>query len=103
MSGRTPAPSPASTDSNCKTITAAKKFGFSVIGGVIFFLVSLPQVYKLVDWLFGIFKKGLIVNPDTGAPTIGGIIAHAIVFTVLIWLTMEPWKDDHVNVLEEAM
>jgi hypothetical protein len=101
MSGRTPAPSPASTDSNCKNITAAKKLGFSAIGGAIFILVSLPFVYGFVDKIFG--GNGIIANNETGAPTYTGIIVHAIVFTLLIWLTMEPWKDDRVSVLEEAM
>lgn len=103
MSGLALAPAPSSTDSKCKTISWEKKLGFSAIGGAIFILVSLPQVYKLVDWLFGVFKKGLIVNSDTGAPTPLGIFVHAVVFTALIFLTMEPWKDDNVNVLDESL
>lgn len=98
MSGHTPSPSSVSSDSKCKEITWEKKLGFSAIGGLIFILVSLPPVYKLVDKLFElILSNGIIADPNTGAPTYWGIIVHAIVFTLLVFLTMEPWKEERMN------
>lgn len=88
MSASSPAPS------DIKEITPLTKLWFSAIGGLIFIVVSLPAVYKVVDSVVGaIYKPGVISNA-AGAPTLTGIIVHAVVFTLLIWLTMEPWKTE---------
>jgi hypothetical protein len=88
-------PSPVPNGLKCKEITPWTKLGFSVIGAVVFVIVSLPVVYELVDKMVGLVaSRGYIADPLSNAPTHLGIFIHAIVFTLIIWLTMEPWKKE---------
>lgn len=51
----------------------------ALIAGLMFFIISHPFVYKLVDSLVG----GLLgrISSPSGCPTTWGLIVHSVVFT----------------------
>jgi hypothetical protein len=51
----------------------------ALVAGLMFFIISHPIVYKLVDSLVG-GLLGNIASPS-GCPTTWGLIVHAAVFT----------------------
>jgi hypothetical protein len=53
---------------------------------VVFIIVSLPATYKLTNGLFGLF--GLELAEPSGCPTLTGILVHALVFAVIIYILM---------------
>ncbi len=52
----------------------------ALIAGLMFFIISNPMVYKLVDNLLG-SMLGRIASPS-GCPTNWGLIVHSAVFAV---------------------
>lgn len=52
----------------------------ALIAGLMFFIISHPIVYKLVDSLIG-GLLGRIATPS-GCPTTWGLMVHAIVFAL---------------------
>lgn len=74
----------------CKEITPLTKLGFSAIGMVVFIVLSLPWTYSQVNKLFGASKN--IIVTDAGVPTLKGIVVHALVYLLIVFLIMGPWK-----------
>lgn len=54
------------------------KLSAAILAGVMFFIISNPIVYKLVDSLIG-GALGPIASPG-GCPTTWGLIVHSAVF-----------------------
>jgi hypothetical protein len=54
------------------------KLSAAVVAGLMFFIISNPVVYKLVDSLLG-GLLGPIASPS-GCPTTWGLIVHSTVF-----------------------
>lgn len=54
------------------------KLTSALVAGLMFFIISNPVVYKLVDGLIGGFL-GRISSP-TGCPTTWGLLVHSAVF-----------------------
>lgn len=54
------------------------KLTSALVAGLMFFIISNPVVYKLVDGLIG----GLLgrISSPTGCPTTWGILVHSAVF-----------------------
>lgn len=52
----------------------------ALIAGLMFFIISNPMVYKLVDGVLG-DALGRISSPS-GCPTTWGLIVHSAVFAV---------------------
>jgi hypothetical protein len=79
----------------CKKVTAVTKLGYASTGAALFVVLGLPWTYKLVNKLFG---KGhnVIVNAQ-GTPTTVGVIVHAVVFLLITFLFMQPWKTSKKN------
>jgi hypothetical protein len=63
------------------------KWRFSLISTVIFLLVISPMTYKLTQSLLGSFL-GKIADAQ-GNPTWRGIVLHAVVFTLIVRLSMD--------------
>jgi hypothetical protein len=78
------------SSANCKDVTPLTKLGFSVIGMVVFIVLSLPWTYHQVNKLFGASKH--IIITEAGVPTLKGIVVHALVYLIIIFLIMNPWK-----------
>ena len=55
-----------------------KKFNAALVAGLMFFIISNPIVYKLVDSIVG-GLLGPIASPS-GCPTTWGLIVHSAVF-----------------------
>lgn len=54
------------------------KLSAAIVAGIMFFIISNPVVYKLVDQLLG-GLLGPIASPS-GCPTTWGLIVHSAVF-----------------------
>ena len=52
----------------------------ALIAGLMFFIISNPMIYKLVDSL----ARGLLgpIASPSGCPTTWGLIVHSVVFAV---------------------
>jgi hypothetical protein len=76
-------------------LSEKQKWIASAIGAVLFVIVSLPQIYQLVELIVSKLsgKSGLISN--NGCPTMVGIILHGIVFLLLVRASMQiPMKKE---------
>jgi len=56
----------------------SSKLSAAIVAGLMFFIISNPIVYKLVDQLVG-GLLGPIATP-AGCPTTWGLIVHSVVF-----------------------
>ena len=63
-----------------------QKWKYTLMTTILFLLSANPYTYTLVNKLFGKIIK--IAGP-TGCPTTGGLLVHALVFTLLLRLLME--------------
>ena len=67
-------------------LTDALKLKYSVYTGLLFLVVSSPQLYMLVQQLLG----GLFtVSSPNGCPTSAGLLLHTLVFIVLLYGLMK--------------
>lgn len=57
---------------------ASPKLSAAIVAGIMFFIISNPVVYKLVDQFLG----GLLgpIASSSGCPTTWGLIVHSAVF-----------------------
>lgn len=59
------------------------KLSGAIVAGLMFFIISNPIVYRLVDQLLGGFL-GPIATPS-GCPTTWGLIVHSAVFAAAVY------------------
>ncbi len=78
----------------CKKVSAVTKLGYSAASGALFFAVALPWTYETLNKVFG-RGKHVLVDP-TGKPSVLGVVIHAVVFTLILFLLMQPWKKTQV-------
>ena len=71
----------------CEKITTAKQAYFSLLGALVFLLLSLPIVYRLTDVVFG--SIGANTMSENGAPTYFGLFLHFAVYFVIIFGLMK--------------
>ena len=57
------------------------KWKYSILGGLVFFILSSPVMYKLVNVLFNNSIK--IIN-NSGCPTTLGLLIHSLVYVLII-------------------
>ena len=58
----------------------------AVVAALLFFIISNPMTYKLVDSVLG-GLLGRIAGPS-GCPTSWGLVVHSVVFGLAAWGTM---------------
>jgi len=76
-----------STSTACvKPYTSKDKWIVSMIGGLLFLLISSPFLYEAVDALTSTF--GLKIAGDQGCPNLAGLILHTSVFILVVRLLM---------------
>ena len=71
--------------------SSEEKWKYSVIAGILFFIIANPSVYKVVDKIVGSILGrmfGKIAGPG-GCPTTVGLILHSIVYVLVIRLLMD--------------
>lgn len=52
------------------------------IGGLLFFIISNPTTYQIVDSVLG----GVVHIADSrGCPTTAGLLVHAVVFALVVY------------------
>ena len=87
----------------CKKPTLSDKLWYSFLSGLVFLIVANPVTFKMVRNLVGHFfgkGKGAFFADDRGCATAAGLIAHTVVFTVLIFVIMlvtVAINEDYVN------
>lgn len=59
------------------------KLSGAIVAGLMFFIISNPIVYRLVDQLVG-GLLGPIATPS-GCPTTWGLIVHSVVFAAAVY------------------
>jgi hypothetical protein len=67
-------------------ISNKQKIKISVVSALLFLLISSPFLYKLVDGLLG---KLVQVADYNGCPTVAGLVIHAVVFGLIVYLLMQ--------------
>jgi hypothetical protein len=67
----------------CKGTEQKKKFMASITSALLFFIIANPETFILVRRLLGNW-----VASATGYPTTAGLILHAFVFMLVVWLMM---------------
>jgi ABC-type long-subunit fatty acid transport system fused permease/ATPase subunit len=60
-----------------------EKINATLLSVIVFLLVSLPSTYKFTNGIFG----GELAEPS-GCPTLIGLLVHALVFAVIIYILM---------------
>lgn len=63
----------------------ARKLQTSAIAALLFYIVSSPITYRIVDGILGGMFK--IADP-AGCPSGGGLIVHAVVYGLITYLIM---------------
>jgi len=73
----------------------SRKAQASIIAGLLFFVISSPLTYRLVDSLVGGFVVTIIPSfahlfkiAQGGCPTTYGLFIHAFVFSVVTYILM---------------
>lgn len=69
-----------------KPYTSKDKWIISMIGGLMFLLISSPFLYEVVDALTSSF--GLSIADSKGCPNLGGLVIHTSVFILVTRLLM---------------
>jgi len=67
------------------TLTLGEKIKISFYTSMIFFFVSSPLLYKLVQNFLGSMVD---VSDDRGCPTNQGLLLHTAVFFTLVFISM---------------
>ncbi len=70
-----------------KKISTEKEIYISLLGALIFLLLSLPLTYKLTDILFNII--GLNTQTQYGCPTYAGLLIHFVVYFLVVFAIMK--------------
>lgn len=73
------------------SMSSDDKWKYSVIAGILFFVIANPHVYKAVDKIVGsVLGKtiGKIAGPG-GCPTMVGLIVHSVVYILATRLLMD--------------
>ena len=65
-----------------------KKWTISLYSGLLFFIISSPALFRLVNSLTMRFGNVSILT-DEGYPNIVGYLLHTIVFILIVRLSME--------------
>ena len=68
-------------------LSIGKQLYFSLLGALIFMLISLPLVYNLTDSLFE--KVGLNTQTQYGCPSYTGLFIHFIVYFLFVFGLMK--------------
>ena len=82
-----------STGCVCKKDNAVTKLGYSAIVGALFFVLALPFTFQQLSKLFG---RSHVYIGENGVPTVTGVIIHAVIFTLIVFLIMQPWKKQQI-------
>jgi len=73
-----------------KKPTMAEKFGYSLYAGLIYLIVAAPITYQTVRAIFNAISPtlGNFISDARGLATQSGLLVHAIVFTLIVYLSM---------------
>ena len=69
------------------TVSNYKKWYISLLSGILFLIVSLPQLYSFVHSIVNRFTSYDVINTH-GCPTITGVLLHSIVFVFIVRICM---------------
>jgi hypothetical protein len=74
----------------------SSKVNAALTAGLLFFLVSSPMTYKLVDSVIGSLARAVVPGyshfftiAHAGCPTTYGLFVHSAVFSIVVYLMMK--------------
>lgn len=76
----------SSTTVSTTTVSNSTKWSISAFSAALFFIISSPFIYQLVNMLTS--KLGLVIASESGCPNYIGVFVHAIVFMLVVRLFM---------------
>jgi hypothetical protein len=65
-----------------------KKWNISVYSGLLFFIIASPVLFRIVNNLTMNLSGTSIAN-EAGCPNMIGLILHALVFIIIVRISME--------------
>jgi len=68
-----------------KELSVGKKFKYSFFSALIFFFISSPVMYQLMNSIHGNLFK---VSDENGCPSSSGLLLHTLMFFIVIFTTM---------------
>lgn len=68
-----------------KELSIGKKFKYSFFSALIFFFISSPIMYQLMN---NINQNVFIIADENGCPSNSGLLLHTFLFFIIIFLTM---------------
>jgi len=68
-----------------KELSVGKKFKYSFYSALIFFFISSPIMYQLMNRIHGSI---FVVSDENGCPSNSGLLLHTILFFIIIITTM---------------
>lgn len=77
----------------CPCLTKEKKLRVSIQTALIAFVIFNPLMFQFMGSIFGKW----LANSD-GLPTMGGLLVHVLLFGVIIYLLMKPFKNQRQTV-----
>lgn len=72
-----------------------KKFFISIISAAIFFVVASPWTYQFTRKIMPQLASA------AGCPTMSGLVVHAGIFFIIIYLIMMPWEPSKACLCKE--
>jgi len=67
------------------TLTFGKKVKYSFYSTMIFFFISSPALYQLIQNMFG---SNFTMSDDNGCPNNKGLLVNTTIFFIIILITM---------------
>jgi hypothetical protein len=68
-----------------KELSVGKKFKYSFFSALIFFFISSPIMYQLMNSIHG---NLFVVADANGCPSNSGLLLHTVLFFIIIFTTM---------------
>jgi hypothetical protein len=68
-----------------KELSVGKKFKYSFFSALIFFFISSPVIYQLMN---NVTRNLFVVADEHGCPSNSGLLLHTFLFFIIIFTTM---------------
>lgn len=69
-----------------KTPSNRNKWVYSIMAGIVFFLLASPFMFETTSKIFNAIKLQIVSSP--GCPNTAGVLIHSIVFILIMRLLM---------------
>ena len=81
----------------CNGKKQEQKFVTSLMSALLFFIIANPDTFRLMRSILGSWVSG-----PNGCPTTAGLILHAVVFFLIVWVMMNIKRESYAPYESEA-